>query len=344
MKQTILAGAVLLAGAGCRAEKDVPSVVGAPAIEIATVRVGDSAGNETYQAAGTVRAVRRAELATRAMARVETIRVRPGDRVRSGQVLATVERGAITAVGSQAAAGLELATSNLRRMERLYADSAIPLAQLEASRAAFAAAQGQSDAASAELGYTSIVAPFDGVVTARYADPGDLATPGRPLLVVEDAGTREIVAGVPDGIARRLEVGRMLTALVGADRQAVPVVVAAVVPSADPVSRTVEVRLTTRSPLTPGLTAIVEVVGSRRSGGQVAVPLSAVLSRGELTGVYLIGSDSTARLRWVRLGRMRGDEVTVVSGLTSGDLVARDAAELRDGVRVRGGTGVGGAS
>lgn len=82
-------------------------------------------------------------------------------------------------------------------MERLYADSAVPLAQLESSRAAFAAAQGQADAATAELGYASITAPFDGVVVARNVDPGALATPGRPLLIVEDMGTREIVAGCP---------------------------------------------------------------------------------------------------------------------------------------------------
>lgn len=336
--------AVLLAVAGCGSEKPAAATAEGPVSEVATIVIGDAGAAEAYHAAGTVRATRRAELATRAMARVETVRVRAGDRVRSGQVLATVERGAVTAAGSQAAAGLELATTNLRRMERLYADSAVPLAQLEASRAAFAAAQGQAEAATAELGYASITAPFDGVVIARNVDPGALATPGRPLLIVEDTGTREIVAGVPDALVRGLVVGRTLTAWVGADRQAVPVVVAAVVPSADPVSRTVEVRLTSQSPLTPGLTAIVEVPGSQRIRGQIAVPSSAVLSRGELTGVYLVGADSTARLRWVRLGRAQGDAVTVVSGLASGDVVVRDAAGVRDGMRIRSAASSGGAT
>jgi len=336
--------AILLAGAGCGSEKPAAATAEGPVSEVATIVIGDSGATETYHAAGTVRATRRAELATRAMARVETVRVRAGDRVRSGQVLATVERGAVTAAGSQAAAGLELATTNLRRMERLYADSAVPLAQLEASRAAFAAAQGQADAATAELGYASITAPFDGVVVARNVDPGALATPGRPLLIVEDMGTREIVAGVPDALARGLVVGGTLTARVGADRQAVPVVVAAVVPSADPVSRTVEVRLTSRTPLTPGLTAIVEVPGAQRSSGQIAVPPSAVFSRGELTGVYLVGADSTARLRWVRLGRAQGDAVAVVSGLAAGDVVVRDAAGVRDGMRIRSAASSGGAT
>ncbi|MHB1327244.1 MAG: efflux RND transporter periplasmic adaptor subunit [Gemmatimonadales bacterium] len=335
MKVTTLVGSILLVVSGCGGSDDPRPVVETPAIEIATILVGDTAVAATYRAGGAVRAVRRAELATRMMARIETIRVRTGDRVRSGQVLATVEGGAVTAAGSQASAGLELATANHRRMERLYADSAVPLAQVEASRAALAQAQAQVEASTAEVGYTSIVAPFDGVIIGRHADPGGLAAPGHPILTIEGGGAREIVVGVPDPMARGLKPGQTLTALIGADRQVVSAVVAAVVPSADPVSRTVEVRLTTRSPLTPGLTAIVEIPADQIRSGELVVPRSAVLSRGELTGVYLVGADSIARLRWVRMGRSQGDDVAVVSGLIAGDRLVKDAALAHDGVRVR---------
>ncbi len=336
MRTSLVAAGALLVALGCSGRTESPKggPVG-PALPVPAVTVGPAGGTDTYRAAGSVRAVRRALLATRIMARIETIRVRAGDRVRAGQVLATFERGAVVAAGSQAAAGLSLATTHLRRMERLYADSAIPVAQLEGARAAFAQARGQADVASAELGYASLVAPFDGVVTARTADPGGLAAPGQPVLVVEDAGLREIVVGVPEPVAAGLTVGRVVTVLVGAEAKPVSAMIAAVVPSADPVSRTLEVRLTTRSPLTSGLTAIAEFPVAGRRAGALAVPRSAVFERGELTGVFLVTADSTARLRWIRFGPTLGDEVTVASGLVAGDVVITRLGQVKDGDRVR---------
>jgi RND family efflux transporter MFP subunit len=276
----------------------------------------------------------RADLATRIMARVETVAVREGDRVHKGQVLATFERGAVLAAGAQARAGLDLATTNLRRMERLYADSAVPVAQLEAARAAYQQAEGHQSAAAAELAYASLVAPFDGVVTRRAVDPGDLAAPGQPIVVVEGGGPREIVVGVPESVARGLVVGTTVTARIGVDERAVPARIAAIVPSADAVDRTVEVRLTTDGQLTANLAAIVEFppIGARL---ELRVPASAVVERGELTGVFLFAPDSTVRLRWVRLGRRLGPELPVVAGLVPGDLVVRVAEGAVDGDRAR---------
>ena len=336
MRRTGFTAAMLAVTLGCsdRTERPEPPPAGT-VTPLPAYQVGVGSGLDTYRGAGAVRAVRRAELATRMMARIETIRVRSGDRVRSGQVLVTLERGAVVAAGSQATAGLDLATTNLRRMERLYADSAIPIAQLEGARAAFEQARGHSDAASAELGYASLVAPFDGVVTARNADPGDLAAPGQPVLIVEDLGAREIVIGVPEPVAAALVIGANVRVLIGAEEKVVTARIAAVVPSADPVSRTVEVRLTTPTPLTPGLTAIAEFPMAGRPTGDLVIPVSAVVRRGELAGVFLVLADSTARLRWIRLGRTVGTGVLVASGLAAGDVVLTHPAEVKDGDRVR---------
>ncbi len=334
MRCTVIAAGVLAVALGCGGPTADPPATTGPVKPVPGYKIGAGGGFDTYRGAGTVRAVRRAELATRMMARIETIRVRAGDRVRSGQVLATLERGAVVAAGSQAAAGLGLATTTLRRMERLYADSAIPVAQLEAARAAFEQARGQADAASAEMGYASLVSPFDGVVTARTADPGDLAAPGQPVLVVEDLRTREIVVGVPDPVAAELVIGESVTVLVGAEQRTVMAKIAAVVPSADPVSRTVEVRLTTSAPLTPGLTAVAEFPSPVRATGELVVPRRALVERGALTGVFVVTADSTARLRWIRLGRIIGFGVVAASGLAPGDVIITQPAQVRDGDRV----------
>jgi RND family efflux transporter MFP subunit len=295
----------------------------------ARVEAADAAGR--YRAAGTVRAARRAELSTRLMGRVESVRVRAGDAVRPGQLLLTVERASLTASERQAAAALAQATATLRRTERLYADSAAPLVQLEAARTAHAQAEAQAGAVRADLAYAEIRAPFAGLVVSRLADPGDQAAPGQPLLVVEDRTAREIVVTVPDELREQLRPGQIASVRIGSGERRFSARILAVVPGADPRSPTVEVRLSGPKELAPGLAAVVELPASGRSA--MLVPTSAITRRGQLEGVFLFTPDSTLRLRWIRTGRGTDSTVEVLSGLLAGDLVALDAAKGRDGLR-----------
>ncbi|MEZ4588596.1 MAG: efflux RND transporter periplasmic adaptor subunit [Gemmatimonadales bacterium] len=307
---------------------------GAPR-DVAAVPVSRVGGTNWYRAAGVVAATRRAELATRAMARIENVAVRAGDRVRAGQLLVSLDPSSQRAAGDQAEAGLELATSNLRRMERLYADSAVPLAQLEAARTGFEQAQGQVAAAKAELGYARIVAPFAGVVTARLADPGDLAAPGQPVLVVEDEGPREIVVALPERLALAVGRGDSIEVEIGSEARVIAARVRAVIPSAEPGTRTVEVRLVARERLVTNVAAVARIPVATEGDAAISVPVESVLERGQLAGVFVFAPDSTVRLRWVRLGRVADGRVEVVSGLRPDDLVARDPTAVRDGEPAR---------
>jgi len=303
--------------------------------DVAAVRVSRVGGTSWYRAAGVVTARRRVELATRAMARIESVNVRAGDRVQAGQVLVSLDPSSQRAAGDQADAGLELATSNLRRMERLYADSAVPLAQLEAARTGFEQAQGGVAAAKAELGYAKIAAPFAGVVTARLADPGDLAAPGQPVLVVEDEGPREIVVALPERLVLAVSRGDSIDVEIGSDARVIPARVRAVIPSAEPGTRTVEVRLEAREQLVTNVAAVARIPVVADDDSTISVPMESVLERGQLVGVFVFAPDSTVRLRWVRLGRVTEGRVEVVSGLRSDDLVARDPAAVKDGEPAR---------
>jgi len=325
---------VLLGAFGCTAATPEERRPGSEAVkDVPAARVLAAEATGRYRAAGTVRAARRAELATRLMGRVESVRVRAGDRVRPGQLLLTVERASLTAAQQQAAAALGQAALTLRRTERLYADSAAPLVQLEAARTAHAQAQAQAGAVQADLAYAEVRAPFAGVVTARMADPGDQAAPGQPLLVVEDQAKREIVVTVPDEVGEQLREGEAATVEIGAGTRRVTARIEAVVPGADPRSPTVEVRLSGPADLAPGLAAVAELPAGGRSTLQV--PASAIMRRGQLEGVYLFAPDSTLRLRWIRTGRQRDSTVEVLSGLLRGDIVALDGSRARDGVRAR---------
>ena len=315
---------------GAPAEPPAPS---GPAVDAAAYRVASGAGSVRYEAAGTVRAARRVELATRLMGTIASVRVRAGDRVRSGQLVLTLAAGSPEAGLAQARAGLELASRTLRRMERLYADSAVPEAQLDAARAAHAQAEGQARAAEVEVGYAGLHAPFAGVVTARLAEPGDLAAPGQALLVIEDAGAREIVVGVPDDLLGGIRIGLVVPTRIGAGEQRVNARVIAVVPFSDPGTRTAEVRLSAPAGLPSGASAVAEfAVGS---AGGVRVPSGALIRRGQLVGVLLFAADSTVRLRWIRIGRIEGGTAEVLAGLEDGDLVALRPDSLRDGARAR---------
>jgi RND family efflux transporter MFP subunit len=325
----VLVGAI---GCGSATPEERPERPAA-AESVPAARVRSTDAGARYRAAGTVRAARRAELSTRLIGRVESVRVRAGDRVAPGQVLLTVERASLTAAQQQAAAALEQATANLRRTERLYADSAAPLVQLEAARTAHAQAEAQAGGVRADLAYAAVRAPFGGIVTGRLVDPGDQAAPGQPLLVVEDRSAREIVVTVPDEVGKRLRAGQTVPVEIGAGARRVSARIEAVVPGADPRSPTVEVRLSGPAGLAPGLAAVAELTAGGRSA--LEVPASAIARRGQLEGVYLFAPDTTLRLRWIRTGRSRDSTVEVLSGLVAGDLVALDAARARDGARAR---------
>ena len=185
----------------------------------------------------------------------------------------------------------------------------------------------------ADLAYAQVRAPFAGVVAARLVDPGDQAAPGQPLLVVEDRSKREIVVTVPDEVGDRLRAGQTVTVEIGAGGRRVTGRVEAVVPGADPRSPTVEVRLSGPAGLAPGLAAVAELPAGERS--ELQVLSSAITRRGQLEGVFLFVPDSTVRLRWIRTGREGESTVEVLSGLLAGDLVALDAARVRDGLRAR---------
>jgi multidrug efflux pump subunit AcrA (membrane-fusion protein) len=171
------------------------------------------------------------------------------------------------------------------------------------------------------------------MVASRLVDPGDNAAPGQPLLVIEDRGAREIVVTVPDELRQWLRPGQEVAVEIGAGRQRVTARTLAVVVGADPQSPTVELRLAGPADLTPGLPAVAEIPMEARN--VLLIPVGALLERGQLDGVYVFAPDSTLRLRWVRLGRARGDSVEVVSGLRPGDLLAADGAGAREGTRAR---------
>jgi RND family efflux transporter MFP subunit len=290
---------------------------------------------------GTVAARREAVLSTRVMARIASIEVEVGDHVREGQVLVrlgaddlSVSRQRAEATLLVARAARDEAARQAARMDTLLAQDAVALVQRDQARLALVQTESQvalAEAAVQEVdaaaGYSMLAAPFDGAVVSRTARAGELASPGQPLLALAATGDRELVLGVPVEAARMLVPGSEMVVHGAAVGRAVARV-RAVAGGADPRSRTVEVRaeLPATWPTGVSVTALVPA-GSHEA---ITIPKSAVVRRGQLTGVHVVGEDGVS-LRWIRLGREiettgpHGEaqtSVEVLSGLAAGERIS----------------------
>lgn len=288
----------------------------------------------TEEIAGTVRAKLHATVEAKLNGRIEKMAVGLGDKVSQGQLIAQLDAGEIGARLEQAAASLEQAGSDWKRISNLFEQQGATRSEYDAAQARLRMAKGSVAEARAMMGYVQILAPFAGVVAKKWADVGDLAAPGKPLVEIEDLSGLQLDADVPEAIAGRIERGAQLEIRV--DSVAGPVLgrVAEIAPSADSLSRTLRVKLDL--PATPGLmpgqfARLILPIGESSS---VRVPVSAVLRRGQLELVF-VAADHKARLRLVKTGKLIGDEVEVLSGLDAGDaVVVSDAAQLTDGQAV----------
>lgn len=196
----------------------------------------------------------------------------------------------------------------------------------------------KAEIASVEVmrGYARITAPLTGVVTLKSADVGALAAPGAPLLTIEDHRRYWLEVAVPESSLRSVRRGQSLATAVEAVGFAGQAPVSEILPAADPSTRTSLVRLDlpARSGLKTGLFGRAWIPAGRRQAVQVA--REAVIERGQLQGVYVVGQDSIARFRLIRTGALRPEGVEVLSGLAAGErIVLKDVARVSDGARVQ---------
>jgi multidrug efflux pump subunit AcrA (membrane-fusion protein) len=185
------------------------------------------------------------------------------------------------------------------------------------------------------LGDTRITAPVTGVVVDRRVEPGDLAVPGQPLLVLDDPRAYRLEAEVGESAVGRVRVGQRVPVTLDALGRAVEGRVAEIIPAADPTSRTVTVKLDlpTDLDLRSGLFGRARFSGGERQA--LTVPLSAVVERGQLTTVYVVDAQNVARLRLITIGERRAARVEALSGLAAGERIVVDVTDrVRDGSRV----------
>jgi RND family efflux transporter MFP subunit len=301
-------------------------------VEIATVEAAELEGTE--EVVGTVRAKLRATLEAKVSGQIASLDVSVGDRVTKGDLLAKLSVSEVRAQLVEARAVLEQAEQDLARTRRLFEDDAASQRDLDAAEARFRVARAKVREARSVLDYARIEAPFDGVVTHKLADVGDLATPGRPLLEVEDPSALRLEVAVPEALSRFVGLGATLDVEVDALDAPTTGTVAEIAPSVDPNSRTLLVKLDL--PPAEGLRAgqFGRALVPTGRAEVLRVPEDAVVRRGQLEIAFVV-HEGRAVLRLVKTAKRTGDQLEVVSGLEPGEvIVVEGARDLSDGQRV----------
>lgn len=291
-----------------------------------------------------------ANLSTIVMGTVTQTEVNVGDRVQKGDVLLRIKDDQITAQKRQLEANMVQAQANLdnteknyNRIKNLYAEESATSKEMDDISTMYEIAKANMEALRASLrevnemlNYTVIRAPFDGIVSKKFVNEGDMAAPGHPLVAVSNPGQIKITANIPEQLINSLEEGSQVTITVpAAGLNLVPAKIYAVSQAADRASRqyAVEAQLTEKtleSNLKTGMFA--EMYINMDDSETLFIPKSAIVQRGQLTGIYTLSSDNLAMLRWVRTGKSSGERIEIISGLKAGETFVTDADQkIRQG-------------
>lgn len=291
-----------------------------------------------------VQAVRQATLAAQVGGNVVSLPVKAGDRLKAGQLVARLDARDAQAALQRSDAGVAQAEGVLRsarlaaertrelRRQGFVSQSALDVAETELSTAQAAADQARAARSQSALtqGYATIAAPFEAVVLATHVEQGDLALPGRAVATLYAPGAMRVAVQIPASRASAARAAQRVSLRLP-DGQVVKPVQQTFLPSSDPVSQTVELRLDldarSAQALLPGqpVAAQFEGASSAPAASAVWLPRAAVMQRGELTAVYVAQGEGFS-LRSVRSGVTTADgRVQVWAGLQPGDRIAADA-------------------
>lgn len=240
--------------------------------------------------------------------------------------------------------GLKVAQENLNRAQSAVAQADAAIAQAKSKTPQIEAKQQQATAkdtqAAAMQEYAALVAPFDGVVTKKFFQQGQLAIPGQPILMVEDVSGFRVQLAVPDKLLPSLKLGQQLEVLLeGPDGAQTTMAGKLVVlgAAADPASHTVkaELALEAQPGLFSGRFARVRLPAGEKK--TLLIPAAAVQTEGDVTYVWRVSPSGVLAQLPVEIGPERDGQVPVVRGLSASDvIVAAPTPELYAGARVTG--------
>ncbi len=331
---------------------------GSPEIvrDVVVLQVQKTTVPDYVEATGTVRAAQSAQLASQVMGAITRVNVHEGDRVRRGEVLITIDAAQQRSVYDSANAGLSvsqqaiaaadadygLAEATMKRYQMLYDKKSVSPQEYDEVKTHLAAAAARRDSAhtgriqaeavvseaNTAMGFTKIRAPFDGLVVAKLADAGAMAAPGVPLLTIEGPSHFRLEALVDESQIGTVRLGETVPVVLDTlGKQTITGNVVQIVPMADPASRTFTVKV--ELPVDPNTRSGLfgRALFAHGEHDAILVPQNALLHRGQLDAVYVVGKDEIASLRYVTLGKRSANQVEALSGLENRERIVVQPGE-----------------
>jgi RND family efflux transporter MFP subunit len=298
---------------------------------------------QTYSIDGVVEATRQSTVSAQISGRVKGIFFDVGDRVNKGQVILRIdEREANQALAgsraqlSQAEAALQNVRLNYERSKQLFEQKFISQAALDKAKADYDVARAQATASEAGAeqsaltqSYTSVIAPYAGVVSARMVEMGEMVTVGKPLMTGFDPSQLRVISNVPQDKLKEIGNRPNVTIEVPSLSRWIKAASVTVQPSADIRTHSTQIRAelpANQASVYPGMFVRTHFVVGKAS--KMLIPLGAVLRRSEVVAVYVVDDKDMPHLRQVRLGDANEqNEIEVLAGLNVGERVARDAVK-----------------
>ncbi len=299
-------------------------------------------GTDVLKISGQVESEQSANISTRIMGYISNMNVNVGDHVNKGQLLATIsnqdllaKRAQTNAMIAEAEAGLKNAQKDYERFNTLYKEQSATAKELDNTTLQFSSAKSRLEAArqmrnevNASLGYTRLTAPFAGIVTQKLMDAGSMANPGMPILTIEQSGTYQVTASVPENTISKVNQGSEATVTIAALNRVINGKVTQISQSSQFTGGQYQIKVQIpdreKKGLFSGMYANITIPLKKTAEGRtlndrIMIPLSAIEYKNQLTGLYTIGNHNKALLRWVRLGKTEGDNVEVLSGLAKNE-------------------------
>jgi RND family efflux transporter MFP subunit len=328
-----------------------------PAIAVKLSGVAGAGQSPFVMASGKIEAENSANISTRIMGYVTQVNVKVGQKVSAGQLLVSINNSDLQAKKAQVDASVlqaNAAYNNARkdydRFVALFAQQSASQKELddmtsryEMAKAALEGARQMRNEVQAQFSYANITAPFTGVVTNTFVKEGDMANPGMPLVSVEGASQLQVTAMVSETDITKIKSGMAAKVLVKSTGESLVGKVSEVSLSARNTGGQYLVKVNlekTPGTVLSGMFVNVQfpVANTKTTTGlaNVMVPKSALVSKGQLTGIYTIGSGNTTILRWLRIGKTAGDEVEVLSGLAANEpYIVWAEGKLYNGAKVK---------
>ena len=331
----IIAIATLILMVSCGEDKK-EIVDNRPTVNVTVSTPSTQTGNY-ITTSGKIEAVQNATISTRNMGYVNNILIKVGDKVSKGQLLISInsadisaQQGQINASIVEATAAFKNAQKDYKRYQTLFTENSASqkemddiTANYEMAKARLEAAKQMKNQVQAQLSYSNITAPFSGIITGKYINKGDMANPGMPLISLETPGEFQVISMVPETKITSIKNGSIVQVLIKSTNKIISGKVTEISTSAKNTGGQYLVKIVLDKSdvkLLSGMFASVEfTIENNAASSAILIPTSAIITKGELKGIYVVSQNNTALLRWLRLGRISGENVEVLSGLSANE-------------------------